>query len=77
MSHFLPMSRLFIYPTTSAAKTEAFGQRANLREIKATPLHGQNFGAWRAVSRSRIIDPIFFYGTINSELYYEVIIYHI
>jgi hypothetical protein len=33
------------------------------------PLHDQKIGVWCAITASRIVGPIFFYNTINSELY--------
>lgn len=41
----------------------------NPHEILETPLHSQKIGAWLAVSRRRIIGPIFFNNTINAERY--------
>ena len=41
----------------------------NLHETFGKPLHDQNIGVWCAVSRSRIIGPIFFDSTINSDCY--------
>lgn len=53
VSHiFLPMKRDFIYPVTSAAKSEAFGQRI-IRMRSGT--HGQKVGVWWAISRNRRI----------------------
>jgi hypothetical protein len=49
----------------------------NPHELKATPLHDQKYGAWRPISPSRIIGLLFLDDTINSERYYEVIIYHL
>src|SRR5579872_6567962 len=34
-----------------------------------TPLHAQKIGVWLAVSRRRIIGPIFFDFTVNAERY--------
>ena len=41
----------------------------NPYEFKEKPLHDQKVGVWYAISRKRIIGPIFFSETINSERY--------
>lgn len=41
----------------------------NPNEFIQTPLHSQKVGVWMAVSRRRIIGPIFFQGTINAARY--------
>jgi hypothetical protein len=43
--------------------------------IKDTPIHAQEVIVWRAVSRCRIIGPIFFDDTINLERYCVAILY--
>lgn len=37
------------------------------------PLHQQKVGVWCAISRSRVVGPIFFTQTVNSEVYLEII----
>jgi hypothetical protein len=41
----------------------------SLHEFVETPLHTQKIGVWLAVSRRRIIEPIFFNQTITSARY--------
>lgn len=43
-------------------------------EFKEKPLHDQKVGVWCAISRKRIVGPIFFADTINSERYCNQII---
>ena len=40
---------------------------------KEAPLHSQKIGVWCAVSRKKIIGPIFFDGRLNSEAYLNII----
>jgi hypothetical protein len=47
----------------------------NPHEIMEKPLHDQKVLARCAISRSRIIGPIFFEDTVYSELYCEQILY--
>jgi hypothetical protein len=47
----------------------------NPHEIKGVPLHDQEDGVRCAISRNRIIGPIFFDDTIISERYCEVVLY--
>jgi hypothetical protein len=37
------------------------------------PLHCQKIGVWCAVSRRRIVGPIFFETTVNSPVYQDII----
>jgi hypothetical protein len=37
------------------------------------PLHSQKIGCWCAISRKRIVDPIFFSETVTAEKYQEII----
>lgn len=41
----------------------------NPQEFKEMPLHDEKIGVWCAISRARLIGPIFFTGTINQERY--------
>jgi hypothetical protein len=41
----------------------------NPRAVYEVPLHDQNVGVWCTVYGRRIIGPIFFYDTMNSEGY--------
>jgi hypothetical protein len=45
----------------------------NPHEIMEIPLHNQRVGVFCAISRSRIIGPIFFEDTVNSERYCELV----
>jgi hypothetical protein len=47
----------------------------NPHEIKDAPLHDQKVGVRGAISRNRIIGPLFFDDTVNSERYCEMILY--
>jgi len=47
---------------------------ANPYEFHESPLHDQKIGVWLAISRSRIVGPIFFEETINSERYCTAIL---
>ena len=47
----------------------------NPLEYHEKPLHSAKVGVWCAISRSRIVGPIFFHDTINSERYCEQIIH--
>ena len=46
----------------------------NPHQYHETPLHSQKIGVWCAMSRRRIIGPLFFTETINSERYLDLII---
>jgi hypothetical protein len=48
----------------------------NPHEFHQVPLHDQKVGVWCAISRMRIIGPIFFNGIINAELYRTNILDH-
>ena len=41
----------------------------NPHSLHGTPLHDKKVGVWVAISRRRIVGPIFFMNTINSERY--------
>jgi len=41
--------------------------------IHEEPLHSEKIGVWRGMSRRRIIVPIFFYATITTTAYMEII----
>ena len=41
-------------------------------EIYKVPLHSEKTGAWWAISRRRIIGPIFFHETLNTVHYLEI-----
>ena len=41
-------------------------------EIHKVPLHSEKTGAWWAISRRRIIGPIFFHETLNTVHYLEI-----
>lgn len=45
----------------------------NPNQFEETSLHPQKIGVWCAMSRKKIIGPIFFSGTINSAAYQEII----
>lgn len=46
----------------------------NPHVIEAAPLHPLKVGVWVAMSRRRIIGPIFFYDTINAERYQTLLL---
>ena len=46
----------------------------NPHEIQEIPLHCEKVGVWVAISRRRIVGPIFFNDTVNSERYCSVIL---
>jgi hypothetical protein len=46
----------------------------NPHELYQVPLHDQKVGVWCAISRMRIIGPIFFNATINAERYRTLIL---
>ena len=54
------------YVNTQNSRTWA---TENPHETFEKPLHDQKIGVWCAVSRSRIIGPIFFDSTVNSNRY--------
>ena len=39
------------------------------------PLHNENIGVWVGMSRRRIVEPIFFSETLNSQRYCDTIVY--
>ena len=41
-------------------------------EIHEVPLHSEKTGVWCAVSRRRIIGPVFFHETLNTARYLEI-----
>lgn len=45
----------------------------NLQAYRKRRLHHTKIGVWCAISRKRIVGPIFFYGIINSEVYCFII----
>jgi len=45
----------------------------NPHEFRETSLHPQKIGVWCAVSRKRIVGPIFFTDTINSDNYVKIL----
>ena len=45
----------------------------NPRNYSGTPLHPQKIGVWCAISRRRVIGPLFFETSINAEAYQELI----
>ena len=47
----------------------------NPNAIQETPLHPEKIGVWCAISRSRIIGPIFFNTTVNSDVYCSDILF--
>jgi hypothetical protein len=47
----------------------------NQNRGKDTPLHEQKVGVWCVISRTRIIDPLFFDYAIRWKSYYEVVLY--
>lgn len=51
-----------------------FWSTENPHEFEETPLHSVKVGVWLAVSRRRIIGPIFFHDTINAVRYREQIL---
>ena len=54
------------YTNTQNSRTWA---TENPHETFEKPLHDQKIGVWCAVSRSRMIGPIFFHSTVNSDRY--------
>jgi hypothetical protein len=46
----------------------------NQRQTFEVPLHDQKIGVWCARTASRIVGPLFFENTINSERYVSVIL---
>ena len=46
----------------------------NPHEIQEAPLHCEKVDAWATISRCRIVGPILFNNTINSERYWSVIL---
>jgi hypothetical protein len=47
--------------------------RRGLNDFIESPLHPLKIGVWCAISRKRIIGPIFFTGTIKSEQYVQIL----
>ncbi|KAL4084269.1 hypothetical protein QTP88_028094 [Uroleucon formosanum] len=45
----------------------------NPHALHETPLHSQKIGVWCAISRRRIVGPIFFETTVNSVVYQDII----
>lgn len=45
----------------------------NPHALHETTLHNQKIGVWCAISRRRIVDPIFFETTVNSVVYQDII----
>jgi predicted transcriptional regulator len=44
----------------------------NPHNLHQVPLHDQKIGVWCAVSASRIIGPIFFDTTVNTDVYFQI-----
>jgi len=47
----------------------------NPHQLHEVPLHDQKVGVWCAISRTRLIGPIFFNNTVNSERYINDILH--
>ena len=45
---------------------------SNPHAINETPLHAEKVGVWCAISRLRIIGPIFFHDTVNTDRYLHI-----
>ncbi|RWS10786.1 uncharacterized protein B4U80_09266, partial [Leptotrombidium deliense] len=43
------------------------------RKVVESPLHPQKVGVWCAISHRRIIGPIFFEKTVNTEVYLDIL----
>ncbi|PSN57434.1 hypothetical protein C0J52_07334, partial [Blattella germanica] len=43
--------------------------------LKETALHSEKIGVWVAISKSRIIGPLFYDTTVDSDVYIDQIIY--
>jgi hypothetical protein len=50
-----------------------FWSSENPHLFHEVPLHSQKIGCWCAISRKRIVGPIFFSETVTSEKYQEII----
>ncbi|KAJ8879687.1 hypothetical protein PR048_020295 [Dryococelus australis] len=46
---------------------------ANPHVLHEKPLHCQKIGVWCAVSRRRIVGPLFFFETVNSGVYQDIV----
>jgi hypothetical protein len=51
------------------AQSNRYLSSINPRQMLEVPLHDQKIGVWCAITASRIVGPIFFENTINSEWY--------
>jgi inhibitor of nuclear factor kappa-B kinase subunit alpha len=51
------------------AQNSKYWSNINPRQTSEVPLHDQKIGVWCAISAARIVGPIFFEETINSERY--------
>jgi hypothetical protein len=47
----------------------------NLHEIMQTPLHDQKVGVWYTISQIWVIGPILFEDNINSDHYFQLLLY--
>jgi hypothetical protein len=50
-----------------------YWEAENPRLLHEQPLHNQKIGVWCAVSGTRIIGPIFFDSTVNTEVYMNIL----
>jgi hypothetical protein len=51
------------------AQNNRYWSSINLKQTFEVPLHDQKISVWCAITDSRIVGPIFFENTINSERY--------
>jgi hypothetical protein len=55
------------------SQNSRFWSSENPHLFHEVPLHSQKIGCWCAISRKRIVGPIFFSETVTEEKYQEII----
>ncbi|PSN37159.1 hypothetical protein C0J52_20436, partial [Blattella germanica] len=56
-------------------KNWSLGCNIQITNYKETALHSEKIGVWVAISKSRIIGPLFYDTTVDSDVYIDQIIY--
>ena len=63
---------MFVNQSTYTQNTRIWATE-HPHEIHEVPLHSEKTGVWCAISRRRIIGPIFFHETLNTARYLEIV----
>jgi hypothetical protein len=69
---FLPDEAWFYLSGYVNSQNSRFWSSDNPHLFHEVPLHSQNIGCWCAISRKRIVSPIFFSETVTAEEYQEI-----